>query len=74
MTKIGGKFGKDYSLKESDDPMYFPKRGAEVIFGGKAIGSIGILHPEVISNFHLKYPVTCFEINLEELYQHFKNV
>lgn len=72
MTKVGAKFGKDYRLQESHDPKFFPKRGANIILKGKEIGSIGIMHPEVLENFNLKYPVTCFEIKLEDLFDHFK--
>ena len=52
--------------------MYFPKRGASVILGGKTVGSIGVIHPDVLNDYHLKYPVTCFEINLEDIFEHFK--
>ena len=45
MTKIGAKFGDDYRLVESQEAMYFPKRGANILLKGKAIGSIGVLHP-----------------------------
>jgi len=45
MTKIGAKHGEDYRLVESDDPMYFPRRGANVVLSGKVIGSLGVLHP-----------------------------
>lgn len=72
MTKIGAVFGKDYSLKESEDPMFFPKRSAQILLRGKPIGNIGILHPEVLSNFHIKYPVTCFEITQSEFFEHFR--
>lgn len=72
MTKTGAKFGSDYRLIESDDPMFFPKRGANINLLGKNIGSIGILHPEVLENYHLKYPVTCFEVRLEDLFEVFK--
>ena len=54
MTKIGAVLGKDYSLKEhskDEDKKYFEKRGANVILEGKKIGSIGVLHPEVLENF-----------------------
>ena len=69
MTKIGAEFAKDYRLVGSDsDPMYFPKRGALIELNGENIGSIGVLHPEVLENYKLKYPVTCFEINLEKLF------
>jgi phenylalanyl-tRNA synthetase beta chain len=74
MVKINAKFTKDYWLQESKDLMFFPKRGADIYLKGKAIGSIGILHPDVLDNFHLKYPVTCFEIRLEDLFEHFKSL
>jgi phenylalanyl-tRNA synthetase beta chain len=72
MTKIGAKFGKDYALRESDDPIFFPKRGAEILLSGKSIGTIGVLHPEVLEKFNLKYPVTCFEARMEDLFNLFK--
>ena len=71
MVKIGAS---DYYLRESDDPMYFPKRGAHIVLNGKTIGSIGVLHPDVLTSFHLKYPVTCFELSVEDLFAHFKTV
>jgi phenylalanyl-tRNA synthetase beta chain len=74
MTKIGSVFSKDYAIKESNDPMYFSKRGASINFKGKVIGSIGVLHPEVLTNFNLKFPVSCFEITLDDLFEHFKHL
>mmetsp|Transcript_43370 Transcript_43370/g.41801 ORF Transcript_43370/g.41801 Transcript_43370/m.41801 type:complete len:100 (+) Transcript_43370:1520-1819(+) len=75
MTKVGAKFIQDYRLQaDENNPMYFPKRGAQILFKGKQIGSIGILHPEVLDNFKLKYPVTCFEMNIEPLFEHFKQL
>ena len=72
MTKIGAKFGEDYRLQESRDPMYFEKRGANIILRDKVIGSIGVLHPTVLENYNLKFPVTCFEIRQDELFDLFK--
>lgn len=72
MTKVGAKFGADYKLQESEDPMYFPKRGANIILNGKTIGTIGVVHPNVLEAFHIKYPVNCFEIRLDDLFEHFK--
>ena len=73
MTKIGASFSKDYRIQESDDAMFFPKRGANVNFAGQIIGKIGVLHPEVLANYHIKYPVSCLEINIEVLFDHFRN-
>ena len=74
MTKIGAKFGTDYRIAESDDPLYFPKRGANILLAGKTIGTIGVVHPEVLENYHLKYPVTCMEIRVDDLFSTFQNV
>lgn len=73
MTKIGAKFGTDYYLQESEDPMYFPKRGANIMLNKKNIGSIGVVHPEVLEKYDLKYPVTCFEARLEDLFEVFRS-
>lgn len=54
MTKVGAVLGKDYTLKvheKDEDKKYFEKRGASVILKGKKIGTIGVLHPEVLENF-----------------------
>lgn len=73
MLKVGAAFQKNYFLKPSEDPMFFPKRGADIMFNSKSIGSIGVLHPEVLGNFNLKYPVTCFEVDVEDIFEHFRN-
>jgi phenylalanyl-tRNA synthetase beta chain len=72
MTKIGAKFGADYYLQESADPIYFPKRGANIVLNKRVIGSIGVIHPEVLEKYEIKYPVTCFETRLEDLFEVFK--
>ena len=51
--------------------MFFPGRCARVLFKGKDIGHLGVLHPEVLEKFELVYPVTALEINIEVLFEHF---
>jgi phenylalanyl-tRNA synthetase beta chain len=52
---------------------YFPGRAAEVLVtkpGSEkhvSIGTFGILHPEVLSNFDVQYPASCLELDLEIL-------
>lgn len=72
MMKSGALQSRDYVLKECEDPMFFPKRGAEIILKGKKIGQIGVLHPKVLKSFDLIYPVCAFEINMETLFKFFK--
>jgi len=72
MTKVGAKMFKDYKLvEEENDPRFFASRGASVMMHGKKIGVIGILHPEVMGHFELKYPVSCLELDFEPLFNHF---
>ncbi|CEL09132.1 Putative Phenylalanyl-tRNA synthetase [Aspergillus calidoustus] len=58
-----------YWIEELDDPTYFPGHAASVHvrIGGKdvIIGSFGILHPTVLENYEMKYPVSTLEINIE---------
>ena len=64
MTKCDADIStKAYSLHtDESDPRYFSKKGVEIRLNGKKIGSMGVLHPEVLGNFELKYPVSCLEV------------
>jgi phenylalanyl-tRNA synthetase beta chain len=62
--------GEGYWIEGHDEPTFFPGRSAIVKYSapdGKVvqIGSFGILHPEVLSNFEINYPGSAVEINLE---------
>jgi phenylalanyl-tRNA synthetase beta chain len=68
--------GLEYSLKPSDEPCYFPGMRVDVILttdkGGPLqnalkIGSLGVVHPEVLANFEVVYPCTVLEVNLEPI-------
>ena len=74
MTKVGADFAKrDYQLAEDDsDPRFFPTRGFSVMLNGTKIGSVGVLHTEVLGNFELKYPVSAMELDFDAMFTHFK--
>lgn len=73
MCKVGAFMKKDYSLvEEPQDPRFFTRRGVSVLMHGKKVGSIGILHPEIMGNFELMFPVSCVELDFEPLFEHFK--
>ncbi|XP_059489950.1 phenylalanine--tRNA ligase beta subunit isoform X2 [Neocloeon triangulifer] len=57
--------GIGYHLEHDEDPTYFPKRCAKIIYGGNVIGKIGVLHPDVITKFELTMPCSAVEINIE---------
>lgn len=75
MAKVGAEFSAgDYSLSlDEKDPRFLPTKGVEIKLKGKKIGSMGILHPEVLTNFELKYPVTCIELDFDPLFENLKN-
>ena len=75
MTKVGAKMSVDYKLVEDDkDARFFTRRGVSILLGGKKIGSMGVLHPEVIGNFELKYPVSALEVDFDAMFNHFKGI
>ncbi|KAJ2487565.1 phenylalanine--tRNA ligase subunit beta [Coemansia sp. RSA 2320] len=59
-----------YHLEAAEHPTYLPGRSANVVYvdanGARTVlGSVGVLHPEVLRDFALDYPVSSFEINIE---------
>jgi phenylalanyl-tRNA synthetase beta chain len=56
-----------YTIQPSPSGSYLEGRGAEVVVDGKAIGTFGELHPAVITNFELGYPIAAFEVDLEQV-------
>lgn len=55
----------DYYLKHIEDPTFMPGRCAAIHAKGQVIGTVGVLHPQVIHNFELNLPTCALEINLE---------
>lgn len=47
------------------DGAFMEGRRANIVYGGKSIGGIGWIHPEVLSNFCLNYPCSAIEFDLE---------
>jgi len=75
MTKVGADFSTGhYSLHADDnDPRFLPTRGVEIRLKGSKVGSMGVLHPEVLNNFEIKYPVTVLELEFDPLFENLKS-
>uniref|UniRef100_A0A182R8A1 Phenylalanine--tRNA ligase beta subunit n=1 Tax=Anopheles funestus TaxID=62324 RepID=A0A182R8A1_ANOFN len=54
-----------YYLQACDDPAYFPGRCAAVLYKGREIGRIGVLHPTVLQAFEITTPCSVVEFNME---------
>ncbi|KAG7876654.1 hypothetical protein KL938_004266 [Ogataea parapolymorpha] len=73
LSAADAKTGKKGYWIEQDDSvkMYFAGRGARIMYRAKAeapahnIGTIGVLHPEVLTRFELPFAVSLAEINAE---------
>jgi phenylalanyl-tRNA synthetase beta chain len=62
---------RDLSVKSTIRPSsvgtYLEGRGAEIVVDDEVIGTFGELHPQVITDFELGYPVVAFELDLEKV-------
>jgi phenylalanyl-tRNA synthetase beta chain len=54
-----------YSIKPCNDESYFPGRQASILLTGKEIGKFGIVHPDVLDGFGIKYPCSVLEFDVE---------
>lgn len=64
--------GRGYWIEEdTENPTFFPGRGAKVFYRSapdaeiQQIGSLGVLHPEVMKSFEIPYAASSVEINVE---------
>ncbi|MCK4399039.1 MAG: hypothetical protein KAV25_08615, partial [Methanophagales archaeon] len=55
---------EDAEVVESENSTFLEGRRADIVRDGKHIGVFGELHPEVILNFGLSYPVVGFEVEI----------
>ena len=54
----------------SDNPSYHPGRTAQITAGGKELGIVGEIHPNVCKNFEIGVPCYVAEISFDALYAH----
>ncbi|OLS14883.1 MAG: Phenylalanyl-tRNA synthetase subunit beta [Promethearchaeota archaeon CR_4] len=54
-------------VKPAEHPSYTPGRAGDIYARGQKVGTIGEVHPEVLHNFQIGYPIAAFEISTEWL-------
>ena len=54
---------EDVTLEPSDHPWFVQGRQADILSGGRVIGSFGEVHPQVLENFGIEMPAAGFEID-----------
>ncbi|MFW9990266.1 MAG: phenylalanine--tRNA ligase subunit beta, partial [Candidatus Odinarchaeota archaeon] len=55
----------DYEIKPEESPSYINGRYGGIYLKDKKIGEIGEIHPDVLLNFKLEFPVAAMELNLD---------
>jgi phenylalanyl-tRNA synthetase beta chain len=63
---------KGYDIKLSNHPTFLENMQVEITFLGETIGNFGIVHPEVLKNFKVKYPVCALEIHMDKIFEEFE--
>lgn len=61
--------GLESSIKESGEVSFIAGRVGDILIAGKKIGSVGELHPQVITNWGLAVPVVGLELDAQELFK-----
>ena len=59
--------GKPYSLEPTAHPSFIEGRAGRIALGGKPVGLIGELHPEVLERWQIAMPCSTFELAIEPL-------
>ncbi|MBU0666238.1 MAG: phenylalanine--tRNA ligase subunit beta [Nanoarchaeota archaeon] len=61
------------AIEETKHPSFINGRVGRVFVGKKAVAYIGEISPEVLEQFNIEMPVSCFELNLTNLIQVINN-
>jgi phenylalanyl-tRNA synthetase beta chain len=58
----------EWDVRESDDEAFIEGRRGDIFVNGKKVGVFGEVHPEVLQNFQLGYPVVAFELDVSSIF------
>ena len=65
MLQLNLEVGEPKEISE----YFIEGRVASIKYKGKEIGLLGDIHPRVLKNFKLKFPVSLFEIRLDDIFR-----
>eukprot|EP01119_Soliformovum_irregulare_P008348 TRINITY_DN21470_c0_g1_i1.p1 TRINITY_DN21470_c0_g1~~TRINITY_DN21470_c0_g1_i1.p1 ORF type:complete len:606 (-),score=193.72 TRINITY_DN21470_c0_g1_i1:249-2066(-) len=60
--KVNGAY---YYLKASSDPAFLEGRRADVFLNDVKVGVLGVIHPDVLTKYHIPFPCSALEICVE---------
>jgi len=56
-----------YYIRAFDDESFLAGRCAQIVVRNKVVGVMGVLHPDVVTNFDLSLPCAALELNIQVL-------
>jgi phenylalanyl-tRNA synthetase beta chain len=59
--------GLNFNIENLFHPGFVKGRCASIIFNDKDLGFFGELHPKIITNFNLEYPIIAFELKIDNI-------
>lgn len=71
MRKLDIDNETEYTIRASNDKTFFDGMQAHVLLNGNVIGIFGIVHPDVLNNFHWFSPTSVLELTVEPLIDFF---
>jgi phenylalanyl-tRNA synthetase beta chain len=57
-----------FSIEEAEKEGFIEGRIGKIILNKKEIGVLGEVHPSMLKSWHLKMPLVCLELDLEEIF------
>lgn len=70
---VFSSLGINYEISSTEHESFISGRVGRASVKGNDVAYIGELSPEVLENFEIEMPVSCFELNLTELYDIISN-
>ncbi len=61
------------NIKETTNPFFINGRAGSILLNNESIGTIGEIHPQILTNRNITMPIVTFELNLEKLFEKMKN-
>ncbi len=59
----------EYEIEETEHASFIPGRCGRVSINEAKVAYIGEIHPQVLKNFGLDFPVAAFELNISEVHK-----
>jgi phenylalanyl-tRNA synthetase beta chain len=61
--------GLEFVLQPTSNPSFLEGRAGSILIGGRHVGIIGEVHPQVLGNWKLEDPVAALELDVEQLFE-----